>query len=88
MQKKTFEGGCGDKRNYDGFNTCEKRTNAEHRKEAQEVLNQETMKDKQFIESKYGTRFTELMRLPYFDCVRFTVVDPICTTFLWAAQST
>ena len=38
MQKKTFEGGCGDKRNYDGFNTCEKRTNAEHRKEAQEVL--------------------------------------------------
>ena len=85
--KKAFEGGFGDIRpNYGGFDACEKRTNAEHRKEAHETLNQETMKDKQSIESKYGTRYTELMRLPYFDCVRFTVVDPTHNLFMGSAK--
>ena len=84
--KKAFEGGFSDKRNYSGFDTCEKRTNAEHRKEAQETLNQKTMKDKQSIESKYETRYTELMRLPYFDCVRFTVADPMHNLFTGSAK--
>lgn len=29
------------------------------------------------IERQYGVRFTELLRLPYFNTVRFTVVDPM-----------
>ena len=29
------------------------------------------------IEREYGVRFTELLRLPYFDCARFSVVDPM-----------
>ena len=49
-------------RDYSGFDDdCEKRTNLEHRREAQETLQQKTMKDKQHVESKYGTRYTELL---------------------------
>jgi len=44
------------------------------------------LKDRQDVESKYGTRFTELMRLPYFDCVRFTVVDPMHNLFMGSAK--
>jgi hypothetical protein len=75
--KKVFDSTFGEKRDYSGFDKCESRCNQEHRREAQETLNQSTLKERQEVESKYGTRYTELMRLPYFDCVRFTVVDPM-----------
>ena len=84
--KKVFEGTFGEKRDYSGFDPCEKRTNEEHRREAQETQNQTTMKDKHDAESKYGTRYTELLRLPYFDCVRFTIVDPMHNMFLGSAK--
>lgn len=45
------------------------------------------MKDKQQLESKYGTRYSELMRLPYFNCVRFTVIDPMHNLFLGTAKN-
>ena len=44
------------------------------------------MKDKQHVESKYGTRYTELMRLPYFDCVRSTIIDPMHNLFMGTAK--
>lgn len=84
--KKTFPGEFGDKRDYSGFDTCESRTNEEHRREVRETLEQTTMKDKQQVESRYGTRYTELLRLPYFDCVKFTIVDPMHNLFMGSAK--
>ena len=84
--KKVFDGAFGEKRDYFGFDKCESRSNQEHRREAQETLNQSTIKERQEVESKYGTRYTELMRLPYFDCVRFTIVDPMHNLFLGSAK--
>ena len=84
--KKVFPGGFGEKRDYSNFEQCEKRTNEEHRREAQETLNQTSAKDRQQVESKYGTRYSELMRLPYFDCVRFTIIDPMHNLFLGTAK--
>ena len=84
--KKVFSGTFGEKRDYSGFDKCESRCNQEHRREAQETLNQSTLKERQEVESKYGTRYTELMRLPYFDCVRFTIVDPMHNLFLGSAK--
>ena len=84
--KKSFGGTFGQKRDYSGFEQCGKRTNEEHRREARETLHQTTLKDRQDVESKYGTRFTELMRLPYFDCVRFTIVDPMHNLFMGSAK--
>ena len=37
-------------------------------------------------ESRYGARYSELLRLPYFDCVRFTIVDPMHNLFLGTAK--
>lgn len=45
------------------------------------------MKDKQQLESKYGTRYSELMRLPYFNCVRFTVIDLMHNLFLGTVKN-
>lgn len=84
--KKVFDGTFGEKRDYSGFDKCESRCNQEHRREAQETLLQTTLKERQEVESKYGTRYTELMRLPYFDCVRFTIVDPMHNLFLGSAK--
>ena len=36
-----------------------------------------TLADRDKIEREYGIRFTELLRLPYFDTARFSVVDPL-----------
>ena len=49
-------------------------------------MNQSTVRERQEVESKHGTRYTELMRLPYFDCVRFTIVDPMHNLFLGSAR--
>ena len=36
-----------------------------------------TQTERHKIERKYGVRFTELVRLPYFHFARISVVDPI-----------
>lgn len=37
----------------------------------------QTLKKQQDIERVYGIRFSELLRLPYYDSIRFSVVDPM-----------
>ena len=37
-------------------------------------------------QSKYGTRYTELMKLEYFDCIRFTIIDQMHNLFLGTAK--
>jgi hypothetical protein len=37
------------------------------------------------IERTYGVRFTELLRLPYFDTVRFTTIDLMHNILLGSA---
>lgn len=49
-------------------------------------MNLSTVTERQEVESKHGTRYTELMHLPYFDCVRFTIVDPMHNLFLGSAK--
>lgn len=34
------------------------------------------------MESKYGLRYSVLLHLPYFDPVRFTVIDPMHNLYL------
>ena len=52
----------------------------------EEVLAQTTQETRNTKESLYGVRYSELHRLPYFDCVRFTVVDPMHNLFLGTAK--
>ena len=78
---KIFPGSVNTKIDFSGFEPCPPRTNFEHRQQTQEVINQTSAGDCFDTEQKYGTRYTELMSLPYFDCVRFHVIDPMHNLF-------
>lgn len=84
--KKFFLGNVSERMDFSGFETCPDRTNEEHREQAQEILDQTTQTDKYAKEQQYGTRFTELMMLPYFDCVRFHIIDPMHNLFTGSAK--
>lgn len=72
--------------NFGGFENCMPRTNIEHRCEAQEILAEDTYQGRENKQSKYGTRYTELMKLEYFDYIRFTIIDPMHNLFLGTAK--
>lgn len=86
--KKKFIPGknFGDKMNFGGFENCLHRTNEEHRSEAQEILLEDTLQGREHKQTKYGTRYTELMQLEYFNCIRFTIIDPMHNLFLGTAK--
>ena len=68
-----------EKADYSGFDsaTWPKRSMEEHRRKGMDWKHAKTQAERQRIEREYGVRFTELLRLPYFDSVRFSVVDPM-----------
>ena len=86
--KKEFIPGehFGTKMNFGGFENCMPRTNIEHCCEAQEILAEDTYQGRENKQSKYGTRYTELMKLEYFDCIGFTIIDPMHNLFLGTAK--
>ena len=85
--KKKFKvGRIGEPSDYSGFEPCPRRQNDEHRRQAAEISCQTSQEDADKLTSLYGTRYTELYRLPYFDCVRFTIVDPMHNLFLGTAK--
>jgi len=61
-------------------------SNNEHRLQVQEILNQTTAGDCTNLEELYGTRYTELTLLAYFDCVRFHIIDPMHNLFTGTAK--
>lgn len=70
-----------DKRDYSGFdrNNWPKRTVEEHRRVG---MSSNTLARRHSLEQEFGVRFTELLRLPYFDTVRFIVIDLMHNMFL------
>ena len=81
-----FPGSMTSKIDFSGFDSpSPPRTNHKHRGEAQEILNQTSAGD-QALEQKYGSRYSELMLLPYFDCVRFHIIDPMHNLFTGTAK--
>jgi len=51
-----------------------------------EILNCRTLAEKQELESRYGTRYTVLSLLPYFDAIRMTILDPMHNLFLGTSK--
>ncbi|CAB4011940.1 Hypothetical predicted protein [Paramuricea clavata] len=86
---KTFvTGSVGDKTDFSGFEPCPLRNDIEHRRHVNEVQSKTTHEEQKKAESNYGVRYSELLRLPYFDCIRFTVIDPMHNLFLGTAKHT
>ena len=82
-----LSGKFGDKTDYGGFNsTDEPRKDHEHRSIAEEIRQQNNMAAKQKLESKHGVRYTELLRLPYFNAISSFVVDPMHNLFQGTAK--
>ena len=86
--KKEFIPGkhFGVKMNFGGFENCLHRTNEGHCSEAQEILQEDTYQGREKKQTKYGTRYSELMQLEYFDCIRFTIIDSMHNLFLGTAK--
>ena len=74
----------GEKADYSGFSPNEwpKRNIDEHNRKAFDWKFAKTLSCRHKIEREYGVRFSELIRLPYFDSIRFSVVDPMHNVLL------
>lgn len=64
------------------------RTHSQHYQKCSEAKNAVTPTERSRIEKVHGARYTELLRLPYFDVIHFHVVDPMHNLFLGIAKHT
>ena len=58
----------------------------DHRRQGMNWKHATTVKKWQDIEREYGVRFSELLRLPYYDSIWFSVVDPMYNVRLGSAK--
>ncbi len=84
--KAFFYDSIAEKMNFGGFDERPMRNEHDHRKEAFLAREQKSASAREKIEVKYGTRFTSLMELAYFDTVRCHVIDPMHNLFLGTAK--
>ena len=86
--KEFKTGSFGESTDYSGFDSCPSRNINDHRRQVDEILAQPTLEQRNAKETLCGARYSELLRLPYFDCIRFTIVDPLHNLFLGTAKRT
>ena len=84
--KEFITGNVNDKTDFSGFESCPLRNILDHRRQVRDVQSKTTQEERTHAESSYGVRYSELLRLPYFDCIRFTIVDPMHNLFLGTAK--
>ena len=79
---KEFPGTVGSM-DYSGFDreSWPKRMNSLHREAAESLLLKRTKAELLACESLHGCRYSELLRLPYFDPVRMLIIDPMHNLF-------
>lgn len=86
---KEFPGSFGEKRDYSGFdrNLWKSRTNQDHRRAALKISKCKTKTGRDLLGQKSGiTHFSVLLKLEYFDVIRFCTVDPMHNLFLGTAK--
>ena len=69
---------------YSGYNRelCEPRNSQLYQEQCRKILAQNTETGMRKYASKYGVQYSTLLLLPYFDPVRFTIVDVMHNLFL------
>ena len=87
---KRASGEEGQRLNFGGFDDINEwfrpKDAAEHRRNAMIWKHQRTKKDRADFVSRTRVRWSEMLRLPYFDPIRFLVVDPMHNLFLGIAH--
>ena len=78
----------GEKSDFSGYERDEwlPRTHAIHMEQVSEVCSAKTASRQQELEKQYGARYTELLRLPYFDVIEYHVVDPMHNLLLGTSK--
>ena len=85
-----FPGGFGEKKDYTNLDreSFQTRTDNQHRRDATRISKCKTVKDKQRLESRLGTRYTTLLELPYYGSITMCAIDPMHNLFLGTAKHT
>lgn len=86
---KEFPGGFGEKRDYSGFdrNLWKPRNNEDHRRQAVKMAQSKTKAARNLLGKKSGiSHYSALLKLDYFDVIRFCTVDPMHNLFLGTAK--
>ena len=85
--KKLFIGTIGNK-DYSGFNrgSWPQRTKESHNRCSKELRDCTNKAKHEELSKKYGTYYSVLTKLEYFDAVKFHVVDPMHNLFLGIAK--
>ena len=73
---------------YSGYEktTWKMRTHDSHLQQVSMFRNAKTASDQQKCEKKFGVRYSDLLRLPYFNIVEYHVVDPMHNLLLGTAN--
>lgn len=72
---------------FSGTTVGNSRTQEEHKRNAIKSLSACTPTEQNKLELESGSRFTQLMYLPYYDCVRYAIIDPMHNMFLGTAKT-
>ena len=86
---KEFQGGFGEKRDYSGFDrqNWKPRTKSLHNLYSRKVKNARTKTEAEKLATQYGTYYSVLIELEYFDAIQFCVIDPMHNLFLGTAKN-
>ena len=86
---KAFPGSVKEGRDFSGFerSSWPGRCNSVHRRYANKVKMAPTKTDHEKRATQYGCYYSALLELPYFDAVRFTVIDPMHNLFLGTSKT-
>ncbi len=84
---KEFPGTVGQK-DYSGFDRTQwpRRNLQQHRDNVNNITQCIAKTRRDELESKYGCRYSVLLKLPYFDPVRMAIIDPMHNLYLGTAK--
>lgn len=66
--------------------TWEPRTASKHRESCLEIKTATNKSQLQQLESTHGVRYSALIQLPYFDPIKFVVIDPMHNLMLGSSK--
>ncbi|KAI0826965.1 hypothetical protein BC628DRAFT_1502389 [Trametes gibbosa] len=66
---------------------CPPRSYQQHLEDARAWKTMETKKERDEHFKKHGSRWAEIMRLPYYNCVKMTVIDPMHNLLLGVVKT-
>ena len=78
----------GEKADYSGFERLNwpQRLLQDHQQKGMAWKHAKSQADRVKIEREFGVRFTELLRLPYFNTIQFSIIDPMHNMLLGTAK--